>query len=737
MNQSRVPLGSVQRSNDSWSGWLLAALAGVGLMASPLLAFGKTPEESCHDAFALQGAKYFKAAYKAISKCEESKTKGSLPPGVNCRPADGAVTDATTEAALTKAAGKVDSGLTSKCAGADIASLPLGAPCDAAASIPDLVSCITDDAHGELADELIETAFNEPNAAIPLSDKDAQKCQKTLSKEAAKYASALMGARRSCVKQLLKGKVDICPDEKTGAKLEKARDKLVDKLLSKCGDALLSDPEAVEFGFPCDNYEFAAFDRDGNTTNNLLALNTRMARCIFSAAAAAGEESVDTSYPLPDGVPFQYGVAAGDATDSAFIAWTRTDGPASVTLEVATDPDFSNVVHSEPLVPDAGAGDNVVKTDVTGLSAATQYYYRFSQGSDTSRTGRIRTAPSAGGPITFAFTGDSNAVFKPFTVLDSITTADPDLWLYIGDTIYSDSGPVTAIVRSEYQDKYKENRDDRALRDVMARVGTVTIWDDHEVTNDFAGTDPNVQAQMLEGSLAYRDYMPIREDPNDPLRLYRKFRWGDVAEFFLIDPRQYRSLQAYFTEPACLDGGQPALVPGPVCLDEMNDPNRAYLGAEQMQWLKDGLTSSTATFKFIMNGPPLTDLQFLTYDQWPGYGAERQDFLDFVTNNSVKNVIFLTTDFHIAVVNDAVSPDVRELIGGAIAMNRFFEAAAAAAPAVLAIIPTIPSLFPTFSYYDLNRFTVTIATVTANDVTFQYRDASGQLLKELVIPAVP
>ncbi len=73
MRQSRIPLESVQRSNDLWSGWICAVLAGVLLMASPLPAFGKTPEESCHDAFALQGSKYFKSAYKAISKCEESK----------------------------------------------------------------------------------------------------------------------------------------------------------------------------------------------------------------------------------------------------------------------------------------------------------------------------------------------------------------------------------------------------------------------------------------------------------------------------------------------------------------------------------------------------------------------------------------------------------------------------------------------------------------------------------------
>ena len=142
------------------------------------------------------------------------------------------------------------------------------------------------------------------------------------------------------------------------------------------------------------------------------------------------------------------------------------------------------------------------------------------------------------------------------------------------------------------------------------------------------------------------------------------------------------------------------------------------------------------------------DRIFLTQDQWPGYGAERQDFLDFVTDEGVKNVIFMSTDFHIAVVNDAVTPDVRELVAGAIAMNRFFDALAGAAPDllptivgaapdVLPTIATLPVLFPTFSYYDLNRFTVVLATVTADDVTFQFRDNSDQVLREFGIPAVP
>ena len=100
-------------------------------------------------------------------------------------------------------------------------------------------------------------------------------------------------------------------------------------------------------------------------------------------------------------------------------------------------------------------------------------------------------------------------------------------------------------------------------------------------------------------------------------------------------------------------------------------------------------------------------------------------------------MIFLSTDFHVVIVNDAVTPDVRELIGGAIAMNPFFRAFVSQAPDLVPLLDSFPALFPSISYFELNRFSVTLATVTADQVTFQYRDHSGQLLTEFVVPAAP
>ena len=87
------------------------------------------------------------------------------------------------------------------------------------------------------------------------------------------------------------------------------------------------------------------------------------------------------------------------------------------------------------------------------------------------------------------------------------------------------------------------------------------------------------------------------------------------------------------------------------CLDTIRSPNRTYLGKRQLdRFLKD-VKSSTARFKVIMNELPIQQYYVLPYDRWEGFEAERQRVLTEL--QGVKNVIFLTTDVHATLVNDA------------------------------------------------------------------------------------
>jgi alkaline phosphatase D len=698
-------------------------------------AWALSGELKCADAIATHGRKYFKKRFRAFSKCEDRQAAGQV---VSCGPADPLVAPL-----LSSAATRLTRALTSRCFDPTVATLSaegrIGLPCQAVTTTAALITCITDDAHGANADALVTTSYDAVGA---ISEADVRKCQATVAKEARKYADARMKYRRGCdfrlSQELIAGP---CPDPTTQAAFDTALGKFAQRVGLRCTDATVTDP-SIDFGFPCDEFAEKTFDRVGATNNNAIPPLDRLVRCVAAATAGDADLGNETAYPLREAA-FAYGVAAGDATDTSFIAWTRADAPGGVTLEVATDAAFTTIVDTQNLTASA-ASDNTVKADVTGLTASTTYYYRFTQGPSTSRTGTILTAPvsSSTAPFVFAWTGDSNAYFKPYNVLEQITTRSPDVWLYIGDTIYGDdprSGTGVAASKADYYTKYRENRQDVSLRDVLASIGTYAMWDDHEVTNDFYGTDSAIGALIGDGNQAFRDYMPLRENGGDPLQLYRSFKWGDVAEFFLIDDRQYRSAQAYVTEPACLSMGDPVVLPGATCQAEINNPARTYLGTTQLAWLENGLQNSTATWKFVMNGPLISTLAFLPYDRWEGYAAERFALLDFIASNDVRNVIFLSTDIHAAIVNNVVNltglsagPRIRELVSGAIGMDPIYRELPAS---VLSLVPALPSLFTSIQWFDIDRFNVATVSVDQTEADVTYYDNTGGVLKTYNIPA--
>lgn len=765
----------------------LATLLAVQVFPAPDANAG-VAEDKCAAALAKAGTKYFGLALKTVSTCELARASGKIDEATNCRPWDGAITDAKTELKLGKAEDKFASSLEKGCTGVvDFSDVVAGRPCDGSPDLATLTTCSVEDGFRADAASLIETVFAD-NGSLE-SKPPGELCQKATSKALVKLASARMKERGKCLKNLSKGKIaGPCPDAAAAAKLDSAVSKAGDAIGKSCGAGGVSGANAVVPGFPCDLFEGATFRR-GSGASNSLSVQVRYRRCMLAAGSGVGDMASDRAEQQPEPAAFPAGVAAGDATASGFMVWTETADPSDVTLEVASDADFATIVHTDTLTPDVAAG-STVRADVSGLDPATTYFYRFTQGSETSRSGQVRTLESSPmlASLRFSFTGDSNAAFKPFAVLDEISQHDPEFWLYIGDTIYGDdarSGSGVATTRTEYHDKYRENREDRALRDVLANVGVYTIWDDHEVTNDFWGNDPSIQTQMEAGNQAFRDFFPLREDGGDPMKLYRSFKVGELAEFFLLDDRQYRDAQATVTEPACITGtcsvaatdcatdgncpmgetchkgtcsdtddpcsvqadcdaiqlGQTCdplsgdTLPNLACTLEINDPGRTYLGATQLAWLENALLASTATYKFIGNGPLFQELLFVPYDRWEGYSAERDELVDFITTNSIKNVVFLSTDIHAAIVNNQVSDtSIIEAVGGAIGMDPILRELP---PSVAALVPALPGLFPGVQYYDIDRFNVVNATVTGSGLTLEWRDGSGQLLQSSTYPAQP
>jgi len=171
------------------------------------------------------------------------------------------------------------------------------------------------------------------------------------------------------------------------------------------------------------------------------------------------------------------------------------------------------------------------------------------------------------------------------------------------------------------------------------------------------------------------------------------------------------------------------------CQEGLRDPSRTMLGTQQKEWLKQALLDSDAKFKFIINEVPMSELHALPYDRWQGYPAEREELLDFINDNGIQNVLFLTTDLHGAIVN-ILEEDFKEIITGPIARETIGEEMEAAGFSVELMEGLLPGI--TDEYYELYTYNYGLVRVLASEtpakVVIEIKDGDGNLLHTVEIP---
>jgi alkaline phosphatase D len=326
------------------------------------------------------------------------------------------------------------------------------------------------------------------------------------------------------------------------------------------------------------------------------------------------------------------GCAVGDVTPNEALVWVKTKGPQEVKILYTTDPLWI-ATQETFLISTSAERDFTAHIPLADLTPQTRYLYRMLvPGKKQGPVCQFVTAPPMDvlAPVTFVIGGDTRKSFRPFSIMEFMRAAQPDFFVYLGDTIYADKGS-TAMTLSDYWGKYAENREGFSQR-LFATTPLFVMWDDHEVDSDFTMTHPRLPI----GRQAFFDYWPIRPSTQDPYRLYRSFKWGKGVEVFLLDCRQYRDPQ-----------------------------KKTMLGLEQKQWLLQQLAVSSAMFKFIVSSVPFSDPRD---DKWGEYPAERDDILKFIQEKKIPGVNFLAGDVHHAAVSHMPhDPAVREFIFGPLA----------------------------------------------------------------------
>jgi uncharacterized protein YjiK/phosphodiesterase/alkaline phosphatase D-like protein/2',3'-cyclic-nucleotide 2'-phosphodiesterase (5'-nucleotidase family) len=316
-------------------------------------------------------------------------------------------------------------------------------------------------------------------------------------------------------------------------------------------------------------------------------------------------------------------VASGDPRSSSVVLWTRVlDGHTAanreVSLHLSTTGTIADVGTTAALggtnlwtggtLTAQSAHDGVVKVKVGSLAADTTYYYQFTYNGQRSPIGRTKTAPAAGSTRTvkYAAINCNDFVGRYFNVLRQLAEREQntiDFVLNLGDYVYETTGdpsfqttlPERAMVFSNpaeainlgsgnyaaqsvgnYRDIYKTIRQDAQLRRVHELFPMISIWDDHEFSDDnwkdnatyFDGKVNEQQTNRKKnGEQAWMEFLPTERGmaatgngleidstdlyPNTVI--YDAFNFGTNLDLILTDIRTNRA-DHLIPEDACPSG---------------------------------------------------------------------------------------------------------------------------------------------------------------------------------------
>ena len=379
-----------------------------------------------------------------------------------------------------------------------------------------------------------------------------------------------------------------------------------------------------------------------------------------------------------------YGVAAGAINASSAVIWSRADRAARMLVEYATTEEFANArsTRGAAALP---ADDYTARVVLTRLPPGQRIYYRVRfedladvRASSVPVTGHFMTPPasSQARDVTIVWSADTagqgwgiNEEWGGMRLYETMRRLEPDLFVHAGDTIYADGimpAEVTlddgrvwrnlvteaksrvAETLDDFRGNYQYNLLDANLKRFNADVAQIAIWDDHEVrdnwwksrelVSDSRYTEKSMAVLSARAKRAFLEYTPLHVAPLDRGPMYRKISLGPLVDVFVLDMRSYRAANS---------GGR----------QETRGEATTLFGGAQLQWLKDRIGGSRATWKIIVCSIPIgvvvpdaPDRYDAVANAEPGAPLGREleiaDLLRFLQRRRARGVVWITGDVH-------------------------------------------------------------------------------------------
>ncbi len=341
-------------------------------------------------------------------------------------------------------------------------------------------------------------------------------------------------------------------------------------------------------------------------------------------------------------IPYQAtGIKIGEVTDTSAIVWTRltqnqerigSDAPMPIVeYKYNTTDAWSDSVRGRPdaeprvIFPD-GHDVNSIEGACPGMEGQVRLFYKAADEREWRQTewtpvdpnrdftqqivlenlkpnskyylqvetqaddygqvikGEFRTAPAPEQPAKITFTVSTGQAYNDmdlpdqgFKIYPAMLRLNPNFFVHTGDIVYYDRlAKNSALARWHWQRTYSLPTNVEFHKNIPSYF----IKDDHDTwMNDCW---PGMQTRYMgdftfeQGQSIFLEQVPMRQPT------YRTFRWGKDLQIWLVEGRDYRS-------PNTMPGG----------------PEKTIWGQKQIQWFKETVQQSDATFRVLISPTPI------------------------------------------------------------------------------------------------------------------------------------
>ncbi len=222
-------------------------------------------------------------------------------------------------------------------------------------------------------------------------------------------------------------------------------------------------------------------------------------------------------------------------------------------------------------------------------------------------------------------------------ILNTIGAEKPNLFIWLGDTVYGKDGDAEDLTA-----KYKQLKNKSSYQNLLEQTKVLAIWDDHDYGINNGDSSYINKTKSLADFSAFANLVNCEEilDRGGAYQHYEYIQNGFKISLILLDNRFFRT---------------PYL--GEKLGDKVSKIQGELLGEQQWNWLENILKNSKADIHIFAGG-----IQFLSnkhrFEKWSNYPDERTKFLSLLKHHHIKNPIFLSGDRHHSEVSILKEKDI-------------------------------------------------------------------------------